>query len=324
MLFNWALTDLKLTAIMQLAMTIMEALKWASAKLKKEMTTPLDSPLLDAEVLLAFTLSCKKPELIARMNETLNPESKTKFCSLLDRRIQGEPAAYLIGKKEFYGRSFCVTPSVLIPRPATETLIDLAKAALRERDPASTLFLDIGTGPGTIALTLALESSCPVIGTDISSDALTIAKQNAKKLNAEELTDFREGNLLDPIFPILQTLRKQKKEDPLSPSYDHLILCANLPYLTTYQLEKAQKDVRDYEPHLALVAGPDGMDCYWALFKQIYKNRILFPHDMLVLIEIDPSQTVRIKEIITHFFPHAHPEIHKDLEGHDRIVKCAL
>jgi release factor glutamine methyltransferase len=305
-------------------MTIMEALKWASNKLKTEMTTPLDSPLLDAEVLLAHALSYKKPELIARMNTELEDKQLSELKQLLTRRIDGEPVAYIIGKKEFYGRSFFVNSSVLIPRPATETLIDLAIKEIDVRDTESTLCLDIGTGSGAIALTLACETLCPVIATDINKEALLVAKRNAKQLTVEEKTDFRNGDLLEPILPIMNTLRKQKKQDPLSPSYNHLILCANLPYLTTYQLEKAQKDVRDYEPHLALVAGPDGMDYYWKLVKQIQQNRILFPHDMVVLIEIDPSQIIRIREIVKHFFPHAKIEIHKDLEGHDRIVKTQL
>ena len=309
---------------MQLLMTIMEALKWASTKLKAEITSALDSPLLDAEVLLAHTLACKKPELIANMNKELQEEQLQQFQNLISRRIEGEPVAYLIGKKAFYGRDFSVTPFVLIPRPATETLIELAIDHCDKRDQDTTLVLDIGTGSGAIALTLALETPCPVIATDISAQALSIAKTNAEKHTIGEQVDFRQGDLLEPIIPIMRALRKQKRQEPLSPSFTHLVLCANLPYLTTYQLEKAQKDVRDYEPHLALVAGPDGMDCYWRLFKQIQQNRILFPHDFITLIEIDPSQIIRIREIISHFFPHANCEIHKDLEGHDRIVSVQL
>lgn len=308
-------------------MKLMEALTWANATLKeshKELDpktgTRLDSPMLDAELLLSHVLSVPKSWLFTHLNNDLNPEQTAEFQKTIERRALHEPIAYIIGKKAFYKRDFFVNRFVLIPRPATETLVEEALACAQESDPEKTIFTDVGTGSGAIAITLAAESRIPVIASDIDPEALRVAKHNAKEHGVEELVDFRQGDLLDPLLDIFRTLKSSGSRNPIS----HMVLCANLPYLTETQFESGQRDVRDFEPKTALTAGQDGLDAYWQLFRQLRRARNLLPLHLTVLIEIDPSQSETILPLIRHSFPEATPRITKDLEGHNRVVIAEL
>ncbi|MFC1787637.1 peptide chain release factor N(5)-glutamine methyltransferase [Patescibacteria group bacterium] len=301
-------------------MTIMEAIRWGNEKLKDHIDLighkkqRIDSSMLDAEILLAQALEVQKTWLFSNLNQPLLENQKAKFESLIKRRLSHEPIAYIAGHKDFYKRRFKVTPDVLIPRPATETLIEAALHVGELNDPELTLFADIGTGSGAIAVTLAAESNIPVLATDLSNQALDIAKHNATKHNVADKIDFRPGDTLEPLINIF------KKISTSAYPVKHLILCANLPYLTDYQLDTAQDEVRQYEPHLALGAGHDGLDLYWKLFRQLIRNRTILPKHVTTLIEIDPSQNERIITLIRHDFHQANPKVIKDLEGHDRIV----
>lgn len=179
------------------------------------------------------------------------------------------------------------------------------------------LFADIGTGSGAIGVTLAAASGIPVIATDVSREALTVAKANAEALGVGEMVDFRLGSLLDPLIPLF------KKLGDASP-VRHLIICANLPYLTAEQVACADPDVKDFEPHSALIAGEDGLECYWKLFRDLKLNRGVFPARVTVLIEIDPSQAAKAATLITHDFPAAKPEVLKDLAGLDRVIAAEI
>lgn len=305
-------------------MTVMEALQWGSVELKKREGSYNDSPILDAEILLSYVKNLSKARLIAQMDTPMKDSQVEAYKALIARRMQHEPIAYLIGKKAFYGREFLVNTSTLIPRPATETLIDEAKQLIAEDEKESTLFLDIGTGSGAIAVTLAGETGVPVIASDLSLQALEVAKLNIAKHHVEDLVDLRQGDLLEPIFPILRQIVAYKKERPVAKTIEHLILCANLPYLSDYQWERGQPDVRDFEPRTALTSGVDGLDHYWQLLQQIRKSRNLFPKKLDLLLEIDPAQTTRIQEMITHSFPLSEPRVIKDLQKNNRIVHVTL
>ncbi|MBI4713721.1 peptide chain release factor N(5)-glutamine methyltransferase [Candidatus Uhrbacteria bacterium] len=299
-------------------MSILEALQWANNKLKK---TGIESPMLDAEVILSHILNLSRARLFAHGNDFLKPHQQERLLSLIERRCSFEPVAYITGEKTFYGRSFFVNPFVLIPRPATETLIHEAlNLAEQINDTEHTLFADIGTGSGAIAVTLALETQIPVVATDIQPHALSVAKTNASKHKVEDFIDFKEGDLLMPIVHLFESMRASSKQQISSVyPFKHLILCANLPYLTHNQMETIQNDVR-FEPKEALEAGPDGLESYWRLFKQLNKMRSLLPRYIFSLIEIDPSQSSRAVELITHQFPRAKTQIKKDLQGLDRII----
>lgn len=301
-------------------MSILEALQWANHTLKK---AGVESPMLDAEILLSHILGLSRAKLFAHGNDTLKPYQQERLLSLVERRSDFEPVAYLIGEKSFFGKDFFVNPFVLIPRPETETLIEEAVLILQKiNDNDHTIFADIGTGSGAIAVTLAAQTHVPVIATDINSRAISVAKSNAKRHEVEELVDFKEGDLAMPVIKLFETLRASKQITSVYP-YKHLILCANLPYLSTNQMEVLQKDVR-FEPKEALEAGPDGLEAYWRLFKQLSKNRNVLPRHLITLIEIDPSQSKRATELIAHQFPRAKTQIKKDLSGLDRVLVSEL
>ncbi len=299
-------------------MLVVEALRWANDTLKGT----AHSPMLDAEVLLAAILRLNRSGLFTRLDRDLTADEEERFRQSVKRRSANEPVAHIVGCKEFYKRSFAVNRFALIPRPATETLVELAIAAAipdTSSQIPDTLFADIGTGSGAIAVTLAAETRLPVIASDLSREALALAALNSAKHGTESLVDLRHGNLVEPLARVFQTVGATHPS-----AFRHLVLCANLPYLSVNQMKTLAPDVRDHEPAEALVAGQDGLDAYWALFRQLAAYRSAFPERLTTLIEIDPSQSGRARDLIRHDFPSARPEIFKDLDGFDRVVVAKL
>ncbi|OGL94905.1 protein-(glutamine-N5) methyltransferase, release factor-specific [Candidatus Uhrbacteria bacterium RIFOXYB12_FULL_58_10] len=305
-------------------MLVMEALQWANDALKRHIDKTddggrLDSPMLDAEVLLAAVLNANKPWLFTHLDHRLTAEQEERFHEHVKRRTTHEPVAYIIGYREFFKRRFQVNRFVLIPRPATEVLVERALAAADGPERDHTVFADVGTGSGAIAVTLAAESQLPVFATDTSKQALAVAKANAEEHHVEELVDLKHGDLIEPIVRIFKSVAATHPQ-----TFRHLVLCANLPYLTDFQVDTGQRDVRDFEPREALVAGRDGLDAYWNLFRQLKRHRGVLPKRLTALIEIDPSQRQSIVDLIRHDFPAAKPHIENDLEGFARVVLTAL
>jgi release factor glutamine methyltransferase len=297
-------------------MTVMEALRWANNKLRghldvdKRSGDVLDSPMLDAEVLLANQLDVSKAWLFGHFDKELEDEQLEAFRKAVERRMDHEPVAYITGEKEFYSRAFVVNRSTLVPRPETELLVEEAVKIAGKQPSNGLLFADVGTGSGAIAVTLAAETSRPIAATDIDVGALTVARQNAQAHDVDDLIEFRHGNLLEPVRDMLQST---------DDTYEHLVVCANLPYLADHQWREGQKELH-FEPKTALVAGPDGLDAYWNLFKQLQRHRADFPETVMALLEIDPSQRESIKPLIKHRFPHAEIIIKNDLAGRARLV----
>lgn len=300
-------------------MIIMELLEWGNSKLKRHHDIDaftgeqLDSPILDSEILLAHALKQPKHYLFAHLNDTVPIDKSDKFHDFIRRRLKHEPVAYIIGRKAFYGRDFFVNQYVLVPRPETETLVESA-IEISKKTKGETWFVDIGVGSGTIAVTLAAETKLPVIATDISTRVITIAKKNAETHEVSDLIDFKKGDTFEPVAKLFQKVEVQKS------CPDNLIICANLPYLKTRQWEEAQKEVSQWEPKEALEAGPDGLNDYWTLFRQLQQAQDRLPKSVHVLIEIDPSQIDSIQELIKHYFPHVELKTKKDLSGLDRVV----
>ncbi|MFA4873628.1 MAG: peptide chain release factor N(5)-glutamine methyltransferase [Patescibacteria group bacterium] len=250
-------------------MTINELLLFAKKQL--EHVSP-DSPWLDAEVLLSYVLQKPRPWLLAHQDQQLNKVTIQQFNHLTMRRTRGEPVAYLTGEKEFCGLSFKVNPSVLIPRPATEELVE----TIVQRIPplclpltkgenmgvsSNNLFtiLDIGTGSGCIAITLAKRfPAVKVIATDISRDALAVAQENATRHGVSDRITFLHGNLLEPIITFLLTHKLTDSK---------LITIANLPYVPSPVI--AAKSELAHEPMCALDGGPDGTEIYQQLITQL-------------------------------------------------------
>ncbi len=299
-------------------LTIFEALAWAANKLKYTDTLgslTLQNPKLDAQVILAACLNKPPLYLFVHGDETLDTEVSERFLHLIERRAKHEPVAYLLGEKEFYKRTFTVTPATLIPRPETEMLVDMA---LQEMSNDG-LFIDVGTGSGAIAVTLAAESTTEVIAIDQSHEALVVAHTNAKRHDVAEKIAFLQGNLLKPFFEMYAAWTAQAKPK-------RLIIVANLPYITDNQWETLEADVKDYEPKTALVGGVDGLALYDEMFMQLAARLRDLPEFVTVLFEIDPSQASSAQSLAQHYFREASIAVHKDYAGLARIVTlhCGL
>jgi len=237
-----------------------------------------DSPQLDAELLLAHVLGRNRHELRGKGDQALSDLESTHFNSLITRRQQGEPIAYLIGHQEFYLDSFVVTPAVLIPRPETELLIDIVKS---QADPTSPLdLLDLGTGSGAIGLTLAgLFGNAKITMTDVSIEALEVAKLNAKRLQRESQITLLHG----AWFACVASTSR----------YDFIL--ANPPYLQDND-PHAEAAVLAYEPKLALSAGPSGLEALTHIIDMA--PRFLKPNGQLWL-EHGINQAAAVRDCLT-------------------------
>jgi release factor glutamine methyltransferase len=219
--------------------TIGSLLRWTAEHFAKK---GLESPRLDAEVLLAHVLNCRRIELYTRSEELAGNDARTRFRALVERRLAGCPVAYLVGKKEFFLLSFEVTPAVLIPRPATETLVLAALERLKAIDAPR--ILDIGAGSGCIAISLASRlKSARLVATDVTADALEIARRNAERNDVAARIEFRRGPDYDSVS-----------------GEEFNAIVSNPPYIPTADIASLAVDVRDHEPRSALDGGADGLD----------------------------------------------------------------
>ncbi|MGB7536376.1 MAG: peptide chain release factor N(5)-glutamine methyltransferase, partial [Azonexus sp.] len=195
---------------------------------------------LDARLLLQYATGCTHAELLARPETPLNAHAYEQFATWVERRAAGEPLAYIVGEAEFRGRVFQVSPAVLIPRPETEVLIDLALERLSGL--AAPRILDLGTGSGIVAISLALEyPSATVVAVDLEKEAISVARNNAGRLGAN--IDFRQGDWFSPV------------------AGEHFdLIVSNPPYVANGDPHLAL-DGLPFEPQLALTDGADGLAC---------------------------------------------------------------
>jgi release factor glutamine methyltransferase len=306
--------------------SIFSALEEASALLKHawkgvHFDAP-PNPKFDAQVLLSAVLQRPIASLFAHGNDILSDEARETFFGFIERRKAHEPVALILGGKAFFGRDFLVSPHTLIPRPETELLVETALSILQEdaMNGASTghaLIVDVGTGSGAIGVTLALESNAPVIAIDASADALDIAKENAQLLGMSERMSFLQGNLLLPFFPVFAKW-------PATFPVEHLLIAANLPYLTIDQWEALNPNVKNFEPKSALVGGYNGLELYDELFMQLKAKRSALPKRITLLCEIDPAQKERLPRVIRAHFPAAEVGVLNDLAHFARLVVASF
>ena len=285
------------------AWTIGRLLQWTTDYLKQR---GADSPRLDAEVLLSHALGCQRIQLYTTFGDEPDEDVRKAFRELVRRRAEGTPVAYLVGRREFYSLSFRVTPDVLIPRPETEFLVIRLLDLAELQSPAAEAWqiADVGTGSGIIAVCAAkrLENS-RVTALDISSAALEVARSNAAEQGVESRIEFVESDLLAAA--------------PAEPRFDFIV--SNPPYIAEHEMAGLSRDVRDYEPRGALVAGPKGTEIIERLIPQAAER--LVPGGWL-LIEISPQIDAAVRELIAadgRYEPH--PTI-KDLAGHARVVEA--
>jgi release factor glutamine methyltransferase len=291
-------------------MTIFEALNWGREQLKQtssEKRVMQANPMLDAQILLSNCIGKPTAYLFSNAQEELTHSIIEKFIRQIQRRANHEPISQIIQCKEFFGNKFFVNQFVLTPRQETEILIEAVLTNISQ----NTNIIDVGTGSGAIAITIAKQTGLPVVAIDIDTQALKIASFNAIQNNVEHLISFLHGSILEPYF------NKNIKET----KDGRMIIAANLPYLTTTQWNDCDPDIKNFEPYHALVGGIDGLEYYDKLFSQIKKNRDRFPNDTQIYLEIDPRQTKVITNLVREYFKTADIEIIKDLSGKDRVVK---
>ncbi|MBO0778385.1 MAG: peptide chain release factor N(5)-glutamine methyltransferase [Ktedonobacteraceae bacterium] len=264
---------------------------------------------LDVRVLLMHVLGVESTTLYAYPERMLTPEQQRQFLSLIERRQRGEPVAYLVGHKEFYGLDFLVDARVLIPRPETELLVETALAGIRTRIAAGRLPIvaDIGTGSGAIPITLAVEEPrLPfVYACDISPDALDVARSNCQRHHVEARVRLLQGDLLEPL------------PEPVD------ILLANLPYVGTTETESLAPDVYAYEPHQALFSGQYGLDLLQRFCKEAREFGTL-KVGSIILLEIGYQQCQPLTDLIKELWPQARVTCTQDYAGWDRLLQVNL
>jgi release factor glutamine methyltransferase len=252
------------------------------------------APRLTAEVLLTHALQRDRSYLYAHSDDELSEIAWIHYGRYLHERMKGKPTQYITGRQEFYGRDFRVTPDVLIPRPETEHLVEAAIARIQPND----LVLDVGTGSGAIAITLALETPARVVATDISAAALGVAR--AQQFSAG--VHYLLGNLVDAF-------RDQSVD----------VLVSNPPYVPRTDEPGLQREVRDYEPHIALFAGPTGLEIYERLI--VEAARVLRPRGWL-LLELGYNSLEPVRAMLQREWSEI--TVIPDLAGFPRVLATRL
>jgi release factor glutamine methyltransferase len=256
-----------------------------------------DSPSLDSQVLLAHTIGKNRTWILAHPDAHISNEQLEYLQQSVDRVEQGDPLPYVLGSWEFYGLDFSVTPDTLIPRPETEILVDKAKAWLNDH-PGMRYAADIGTGSGCIAISLAVNiQDLVILASDISLLALKVAYQNITQLNVTRRVFPIAANLFPPT---------QKRFN---------LICANLPYIPGERLNNLEISGR--EPALSLDGGTQGLD---VIEKFICEAPQYLLDSGLILLEIDSSQGLLVKNLARNEFPGSYIEVITDLSGKDRVV----
>jgi release factor glutamine methyltransferase len=260
----------------------------------------VESPRLDAQVLLAHSLGCKRIDLYARSTEEAPETERTRFRDLVRRRVDGCPVAYLVGVKEFYLLTFEVSPAVLIPRPATEALVLAALERLKSL--SAPRVLDIGTGSACIAVSIAMQNAAAtVLATDRSTDALAVARRNVERHAVADRVRLIESDLFVGV----------NSELPFD------LILSNPPYIRTGDLAGLAPDVRDHEPRQALDGGPDGFAVIDRLLKDAPAH--LSPGGWL-LLEIGSDQGAVMLSRLRATPGLVEAQILPDRDGHARVA----
>ena len=284
--------------------TIQKLLNWTAEYLTNK---GVDSPRLSAEMLLSEALGLKRIELYTQFDKQVPQQQLDLLHDLVKRAGQHEPVAYLIGRTEFYSLDLDITTDCLIPRPETELLVQRAIEFLRTRSGAQYI-CDLCTGSGCIAVAIAKNfPDARITATDISAAALEVAARNIEKHRLTKQVRLLCGDLFEPIIQQLDVNQ-----------FD-LIVC-NPPYVSTAEYEKLEKNVKDYEPTSALLAGVDGMDIYRRIIEKVCE--FLKPGAILML-EIGYAQGPAVRELLEQTYVFTQIKIEKDLHDNDRIVSAS-
>ena len=257
------------------------------------------TPRLDAELIVAHLLKTTRTRLILYHQDQLPTDQDTPLADLRQRRLAGEPIAYLTNTREFYGLDFYVDARVLVPRPESELLVELALAAAQRL--TVTTVADICTGSGCIAMAIAHTApQLTVIATDISDDALAVADINRAALNLTQRVHLVRADLCTPLTPIP-------------------IIVSNPPYTLLHDIDA---NVRDFEPHLALAGGDADGASFYRTFAQLLPYHLAKPG--FFACEIDPRQADIVAQLLQNAFPNGTITRHSDLAGHVRVIAVAV
>lgn len=277
-----------------MTMTLGELIRDAAGRIREG---GVDDARLTAEALLAYVLGISRAQLLARLERGLSESDQTRFLYLVGRAATGEPLAYLTGHREFLGLDFVVTADVLVPRPETELLVEQALRWLGDRVAH---VIDVGTGSGIIAVSIAVQRPLArVTAIDRSPAALRVARRNAERHGVTERVSFLQQDLLSPAASL--------------EAVD--LICANLPYIPSDDL--AVLEVSRHEPRLALDGGADGLDLIRRLLNQA--PAVLSPTGAM-LLEIEARQGPAVAALAASAFPGANVLVLHDLAGLDRVV----
>jgi release factor glutamine methyltransferase len=254
--------------------------------------------------LLSYVLGLKRIELYTQFDRPVTEQQLDQLHGLVERAGQKEPIPYLVGKTEFYSLELNITADCMIPRPETELLVERAIEFLRTRT-GKQFVCDLCTGSGCIAVAIARNyPDCQIIATDICDAALSVAAKNVEKHGLKERIKLLCGDLFDPIMPHLDV----EKFD--------LIVC-NPPYVSSAEFEKLDKNVKDYEPKLALFAGDEGLDIYRRIIERI---ELFLKPDAALMLEIGYKQGRAVRQLLEQTDCFSGIAIEKDHCDNDRIA----
>jgi release factor glutamine methyltransferase len=286
-------------------MTVLETLNRTTNTL---MIRQIENPRLNAELLLAHSLNFSREELYRNLHGQLKESAKETLEEMIQRRIFGEPLQYILGHQEFWSINFKVDPRALIPRPETELLVEqslliLSKTSFK-RIPS---VLEIGTGSGAIVIALAKEvKDIFLVATDISREALVLAKENANFVGVQHQIIFVNGDLFGPLRP-------SNGRKPFD------LILSNPPYIIHPEIASLAKQVRDYEPTIALDGGEDGLEFYRRIISQA---PVYLEEGGWLLLEVGQGQSEMVSKLIEERDHFLKPMPIPDLAGIERVVKA--
>lgn len=280
--------------------TVQRILQWTTGFLEGK---GVESPRLEAELLLAHARDCQRIHLYTSLDVELKETERAAMRGFVKRRAAREPLAYITGTKEFYGREFCVGQGVLVPRPETETLIDVCLDLLPKQQNST--IAEVGFGSGCISVTLAKQRlGLKVIAGDVSDDALKFAEKNAEKHGVQDRIQWL---LADGMTEL-----KLTSDQPIAG------IVSNPPYIRNDELAGLDPEVRLHEPETALTSGTDGLDLVRRLIAEA--AGALKPGGWMVL-EVDPKQCLTVESLFEQA-GFSSSKTHQDLSGDDRIVSA--
>ncbi len=286
-------------------MTGIELLQWSTNILKDHQ---VENPRLNAELLYAHSLNLNREELYVRLHREVQEGEKKTLEKLIERRLSGEPLQYILGRQEFWSIDLKVDPRVLIPRPETELLVEQSLSILSEKTfEKGPSVLEIGTGSGAIVIALAKEMGhLFVVATDISRDALVLARENAQAAGVQHRIGFVQGDLFGPLRPLRETR-----------PFD--LILSNPPYIVRRKIDTLAKEVKDHEPTIALNGGKDGL----AFYRRIIPEAPGYLREGgWLLLEVALGQDSDVSDLIEEEGSFFKPECIPDLSGIGRVVKA--